>query len=69
LKIDKFLAFVTSFYRSVSPAAASAALARVALLYFWVNLIKVGFTQGWRELSVLSGRIRRKLKKILTIST
>jgi len=29
---------------------------------------KAGFTEGWRELSVLSGRIQRKLRKIIRIS-
>jgi len=50
-----------------SRCRASTALARVALLCFLGQPTKAGFTQGWRELSVLSGKIptknREKIEK------
>jgi len=68
-KIDEFLAFVTGFYWSVSPAAAPQLLWQELFFFILGQPAKAGFIQGWRELSVLSGMVQRKLWKILMIST
>jgi len=68
LKIDTFLIFVTGLYRNVSPAAAPQLLCQELLSFIFGSTYQ-GFTHGWRELSILSGRVQGKLKKILMIST
>jgi len=58
LKIDKFLVFVTGFHRSISLAAALQLLWQELLSFILGQPTKAGFTQGWRELSVLTEGFR-----------